>query len=298
MRAIAQPVRRPTCCGSRRSSGRSSTTTASSSRVRAARCQPLRLARDARRAVPRPPERRAPARRSAAVRGVDVAGTVEAVGANVTRLSPATRCSAGVAGARSPSTSAPARTRACRSRPPLVRAGRRDPDCRLHRAPGPARRRAPPGRAARADQRRGRRRRHVRRADREGARRRGDRRLQHAERRPRPLARRRPRRRLHGGRLRARRAALRRGLRPRRQPLAARPAPRADARREPSCSAAAGRQVARADRCSRCAGWLVSKFVGQRLRMFLAKLDRDDLLSCATSSQTGSSRRSSTGRTR
>jgi NADPH:quinone reductase-like Zn-dependent oxidoreductase len=51
----------------------------------------------------------------ARVAGVDAAGRVEAVGANVRGLRPATRCSAS-ARARSPSTRARRRTRSCPSR--------------------------------------------------------------------------------------------------------------------------------------------------------------------------------------
>ena len=136
------------------------------------------------------------------VRGVDMAGTVEAVGANVTqvaagrrgvRLGPLRRAR-GVRARRRELVRAEAGTASRSSRPPRSRS----------RAAPRSRRCATRGSAAgaeRPDQRRRRRRRHVRRADREGARRRGDRCVQHAERRPRPLARRRPGGRLHGGRL-------------------------------------------------------------------------------------------------
>ena len=60
------------------------------------------------------------------------------------------------------------------------------PDGGDHRAAGPPRQGAAPARAEGPDQRRVGRRGHVRRADREGARRGGDRRVQHAERGPRP----------------------------------------------------------------------------------------------------------------
>ena len=80
------------------------------------------------------------------------------------------------------------------------------PDLGAHRAAGRARPGAGAARAEGADHRRVGRRRHVRRADRQGVRRRGHRRVQHGQGGPGPSARRRPRHRLHARRLRRRRA--------------------------------------------------------------------------------------------
>ena len=115
----------------------------------------------------------------------------------------------------------------------IVRAGRRRADVRLHRAAGPPRPRQGPARAEGAHQRRVRGSGAVRRADRQGARRRGDRRVQHAERGDGPLDRRGPRHRLHQGGLHQGERALRRDLGQRREPLAVGHAPRAHAQRAP-----------------------------------------------------------------
>ena len=135
------------------------------------------------------------------VPGTDIAGTVEAVGKDVQRLRAGRRGVRRGAPAHSPSTRRRARTSSCRSRPtsPSSRrppsACRRPPPCSCCATtakvqPGPE---GP-------DQRRIGRRRHVRGADRQGVRCRGDRRVQHEERGPGPLHRRRPRHRLHAAR--------------------------------------------------------------------------------------------------
>ena len=177
------------------------------------------LARLARRDV------RADAAASGSIRGRDFAGRVEAVGrGRDPAASPATRCTATSATrtARSPSTCAlpadllepkPANlTFEQAAAMPLAGntalLGLRDVARRTARAAGP-------------DQRRVRRRGHVRRPDRQGVRGGRDRGVQHPQRRPGPVARRRPRRRLHRARTSpAARRALRRRVRPRRQPLA------------------------------------------------------------------------------
>ena len=100
-----------------------------------------------------------------------------------------------------------------------LRAGGSHRRVRLDRPPAPARRRRGPARPEGPDQRGVRRRRHVRRPDRQGARCRGHGRDQHQERRDGPLDRRRPRHRLHAGRLHHGRRALRPHPRQRRQPL-------------------------------------------------------------------------------
>ena len=87
-----------------------------------------------------------------------------------------------------------------------------------HSAPGAARQGQRPARAEGADQRRVRRRRHLRRPARQGARSGRDRRLQHGERGSGSVARRRPRRRLHQGGLHAARRASRPDARHRREP--------------------------------------------------------------------------------
>ena len=138
------------------------------------------------------------------VRGVDMAGTVEAVGANVTQVRPGDEVYGwGRHGALAEYERAGEKLVRAEAGRPLVRAGGGDSDGGLHRAPGAARQGRAAAGTAGPDQRRRRRRGHVRRADREGARRERDRRVQHAERRPRPLDRRRPGHRLHGGGLHA-----------------------------------------------------------------------------------------------
>ena len=145
----------------------------------------------------------------------------------------ATRCSAG-SRVRSPSTPAPRRTWWCPSRrgspssrrPAVTMAGQTA--LRAIRDVGPG-----AGRAPGAGQRGRRRRRQLRRPDRDGARRGGHRRVQHRQRRSRPVDRRRPRHRLHAGRLHRRARALRRDPGQRGQPSAASPAPGADPDRDP-----------------------------------------------------------------
>ena len=129
--------------------------------------------------------------------GYDVAGRVEAVGADVGRVS------AGGRGVRH----LPRFLRRVRRRPRRpprgearrreLRTGRGHPDLRLRRPAGGPRPRQGRAGPARPDHRCGRRRRHVRGADREGRRGRGHRRLQHGENRAGALDRRRPRDRLH-----------------------------------------------------------------------------------------------------
>ena len=164
------------------------------------------------------------------IRGSDFAGTVEAVGSDVTRLhvgdevygaarrrARGVRVRAGVAGDP-------------QAVEPHVRAGRGHADGGDDGAAGVAGSRR--CRAEHPRQRRLRGSRDVRRAA--GARlgRRGHGRVQHPERRPRALPRCRPRRRLHARRRAPSRPSLRRAVRPRRQPLPAGPAPRPDAHRD------------------------------------------------------------------
>ncbi len=92
------------------------------------------------------------------------------------------------------------------------------PDRGDHRPAGAARQGRRSARTEGADQRRVRRRRHLRRPDREGAGRGRDRRVQHEERRPGPLARGRPRRRLQPGGLHPAQRAPRPDDRHRREP--------------------------------------------------------------------------------
>ena len=132
------------------------------------------------------------------VPGTDIAGTVEAVGKDVQGLRPGDEVFGWCTGAFAEYASPP-RTSSCRSRP--TSPSSRPPPSACPRPPrssscatteGPAR-------AEGADQRGVGRRRHVRRADRQGVRRRGDRRVQHEEPGAGPLDRRRPRHRLHPG---------------------------------------------------------------------------------------------------
>ena len=107
-----------------------------------------------------------------------------------------------------------------------------------HRAAGSSRQGTSAGRAEGPDQRRLGRRRHVRRADRQGTRSGGDRRVQHEERRPRALDRRRSRHRLHAGGLHAERRAIRPDARHRGQQVVVGVQARARARRRRSSSSA------------------------------------------------------------
>ena len=161
--------------------------------------------------------------------GRSVAGTVAAVGANVTEFAPGDEVFGTCAGAFAEYAVAEAGTARPQAREPHLRAGGGGPRLGAHRAAGRARPGQGAAGAAGADHRRLGRRRHVRRADRQGLRRRGDRRRQHRQDRPRPLARRRPRRRLHARGLRRRRPPLRRDHRHRRQqpPVAPAPGPHA-----------------------------------------------------------------------
>ena len=115
------------------------------------------------------------------VAGLDAAGVVEAAGADVRELRPATRCSAS-ARARSPSMPGLRRARWCQSGGPDVRAGGGDPDsCHdgAARDPGSG---PGAGRAPGARQRRRRRGRQLRRPDRGGPCCRGHRRVQRPQR--------------------------------------------------------------------------------------------------------------------
>ena len=106
---------------------------------------------------------------------------------------------------------------------------------------------------------------HVRRADRQGVRRRGDRRVQHEERGPGPLDRRRPRHRLHPATTsRSRRRALRPHPRQRRQPLDGPDPARADPDRDADLERrrARGRQA----RPRSIRAMLASMFVRQQAR--------------------------------
>ena len=129
---------------------------------------------------------------------------------------------------------------------PLVRGGCGGAARGARRAAGPSRPRGRAARAAGPRQRRVRRRRHLRGADREGTRRVGARRLQHAERRPGTRAGRGSRLRLHPRGLHAQRRPLRRVVRQRRQPVVALDVPRARAERD----GGAGRRAAE----SACSG--------------------------------------------
>ena len=152
--------------------------------------------------------------------GGDLAGTIEAVGKDVTEFEPGDEVF-GTSGA-SWAEYAPAREARLVRKPAnvsfeeaAVRADRGH-----HRPPGSARQGARPARAEGADQRRVGRRRHVRGPDREGAGSRRDCRVQHEERRARPFAGSGPRRRLHAGGLHAERRASRAHARRLREPQA------------------------------------------------------------------------------
>ena len=130
-----------------------------------------------------------------------------------------------------------------------VRAGRSGRHGGDHRAAGASRQGRSRARPERADQRRFRRRRHVRRADREGARRRGDGGVQHAERRDRAVARRRSRDRLPSRGLHEAQRALRPRARHRRDAIVLRAAPGARAgRNRRRRRRAEGEPLPRADR--------------------------------------------------
>ena len=132
--------------------------------------------------------------------------------------SPATKCSAASA-ARSPNTSSRARkapSSTSRANMTFEEAAAHS-DRRHHRVAGTARSRPHRRRTEGAHQWRLRRRRHLRRADRQGLRRGSDRRVQHAQRGAGALARRGSRHRLHQGELHRRHGALRPHPRQRRQ---------------------------------------------------------------------------------
>ena len=143
------------------------------------------------------------------VRGWDVAGTVEAVGANVTRFAPGDEVM-GTAeqGSFAELASTPADKLVAQAGGADLRRGRRAADLGRHRPAGRARRGTGAGRPACARHRRLWRRGFARRADREGVRRDGHRRLQHGEGRSRALARGRRRDRLHARGLHRRIAAV------------------------------------------------------------------------------------------
>ena len=122
------------------------------------------------------------------------AGVVEAVGEDVTEFAPGDEVfgtSVRLGRVRAASREVRLVTQAGQ---PVLRGSGRRPDRRDHRPAGRCATRGRSARAEGADQRRVRRRRHLRRADREGVRRGRDRRVQHEERRAGPVARRRPRR--------------------------------------------------------------------------------------------------------
>ena len=153
------------------------------------------------------------------VPGTDVAGTVEAVGKDVTQLRPGDEVFGWCTGAFAEYACGPADHFVAKPAnltfEQAAAVGRVGDD----RAAAPARPGERQGGAEGPDQRRGGRRRDVRRADRQGVRRRGDRRVQHRERGHGPLDRRRPRHRLHAGGLHQGRPALRLHPRQRGEPL-------------------------------------------------------------------------------
>ena len=153
------------------------------------------------------------------VPGTDFAGTVEAVGVNVTRFRPGDDVFGWGAGAFAEFARASEDQLLGKPADLSFEQAAADRRLRLDRPPAPSRRWRGPARPEGPDQRGIRRRRHVRRPDREGPRRRGHGRDQHQERRDGPLDRRRPRHRLHAGRLHRRRRAVRPHPRQRRQPL-------------------------------------------------------------------------------
>ena len=164
------------------------------------------------------------------VPGTDVAGTVEAVGKDVTQLRPGDDVFGWAAGAFAEYAAAPGGPVRQEAGQPDVRAGGLSRRVGLDRPPAPSRRRQGPAGAEGPDQRGVRRRRHVRRPDRQGVRCRGDRRVQHEEPRDGPLHRCRPRHRLHPRGLHDAARALRPDPRQRRQPLDGPDPARADTR--------------------------------------------------------------------
>ena len=149
--------------------------------------------------------------------GADVAGVVEVVGKDVTEFQPGDEVFGTAAG--SWAEYAPAREVRLVPKPANVsfEEAAAVPIAAIT-ALQALRTRGRPARTEGADQRRFRRRRHLRRPDREGAGRGRDRCVQHEERRPRPLARSRPRRRLQPGGLHAAQRAPRADDRHRREP--------------------------------------------------------------------------------
>ena len=134
------------------------------------------------------------------VRGLDVAGVVEAVGAASRASRPATRSSAPARGTFAEYARVREDRAAPQARQPDLRAGRRRARLRVHGAAGAARPRQGHRRPAGAGHRRGRRHRDLRRPARQGLRRARHRRLQHRQDRPGPRARRGRGRRLHAAR--------------------------------------------------------------------------------------------------
>ena len=130
------------------------------------------------------------------VPGLAVAGTVAAVGANVTRFAVGDEVFGVGRGAFAEYAAAREDKLAPKPSNLTFEQAAAVPDLRDHGPPGAAPR-PNRGRTEGPDHRRVRRRRHLRRAAREGLRRRGHRRVQHGQGRPRPVARRRPRHRLH-----------------------------------------------------------------------------------------------------
>ena len=142
--------------------------------------------------------------------GRDFAGTVEAVGKDVTDLQPGDDVFGGKSGGGSFAEYVCVRDGSrAEAGQPDVRGGGGRARRGAHRAPGSSRQGAASAGAEGPRQRRLGRGGHVRRADRQSARRGGDRRLQHEERRPGAIARRRPRHRLHPRGLHPERPALR-----------------------------------------------------------------------------------------
>ena len=160
------------------------------------------------------------------VLGLDVAGTVVAVGADVTRFKVGDEVFGISKGSFAEYAAAREDKLARKPAKPHLRTGGGRGDLRAHRPAEPSRRRTAPSGPAGADRGRVGRRRQLRGPDREGLRSRGHRRVQHREGRPGPITRRRPRHRLHPGGLRRRPPALRPHPGHRRQLTAATAAPR------------------------------------------------------------------------
>ena len=139
-----------------------------------------------------------------AVPGLDVAGVVVAVGSEVTRFQPGDEVFGVSKGSFAEFAAARERQAGAQTLEPQLRAGRRRAGLGDDRTARTLRRRPPAGRAEGLDHRRLGRRRHLRRADRQGTRSGSHRRLQHRQARPGALDRRRPRHRLQPGRLRRR----------------------------------------------------------------------------------------------